>query len=336
MSKVLLPLLGASMLIVVAFDVFMTVFNPAEYGGPVTLRQNRVIWAAARWLSRNREGRRRHRALSLAAPLMALATVALWIMLLIVGFGLIYLPWMSTFIVDPGHLRTPVVEAFYFSASTATTLSIGDLVPDTQPLRVLAPLETLAGLGLLTAVLQYILAISERAQAMATTALDIRVHFDQDHTPEAITREIQQSEDALGWGEWCEEVSRSLLELWEAHTRYPILLYFHPPDDSEALSSQLGSLIRLRQSIERCESQGPLGRHPGFRAMCRSLEVYLTAVDRHFLPGPNDSGHGEHKLEESYARLLEQTGYDVSSQDGGDDGEQLVGPPERPSSKSRA
>ena len=222
MSKLLFPVIGVCMLLVVSVDVFMTVFNPAEYGGPVTLRQNRVIWAAARWMSRHREGRSRHRALSLAAPVMAIATIGLWIMLLIVGFGLIYLPWMSTFIVDPGHLRTPLVEAFYFSASTATTLSIGDLVPDTEALRVLAPLETLTGLGLLTAVLQYILAISERAQAMATTALDIRVHFDQNHTPEAIAREIQQSEDALGWGEWCEEVSHSLLELWEAHTRYPI------------------------------------------------------------------------------------------------------------------
>ena len=89
MSKLLFPLVGVCMLLVVSVDVFMTVFNPAEYGGPVTLRQNRVIWRAARWTSRYREGRSRHRALSLAAPLMAIATIGLWIMLLIVGFALI-------------------------------------------------------------------------------------------------------------------------------------------------------------------------------------------------------------------------------------------------------
>jgi hypothetical protein len=324
------------MLLVVAVDVFMTVFNPAEYGGPVTLRQNRAIWAVARRMSRHREGRSRHRALSLAAPLMAIATIGLWIMLLIVGFGLIYLPWMRTFIVDPGHLRTPLIEAFYFSASTATTLSIGDLVPNLPALRVLAPLETLAGVGLLTAVLQYILAISERAQAMASTALEIRVHFDSEHSPEVLSDEIQESEDALGWGEWCEEISRSLLGLWEAHTRYPILLYFHPPDESEALSSQLGYLIRLKQSIERSQQSGPLGRHPGFRAMCRSLEVYLTAMDRHFLPDSDPAQHGERNVEASYARLLEQTGYQVKTGDSRDESEELVDPRHEPRSKQSA
>jgi hypothetical protein len=322
------------MLLVVAVDVFMTVFNPAEYGGPVTLRQNRAIWRVARWMSRKRQGRARDRALSLAAPVMALATVGLWLMLLIVGFALIYLPWMNTFFVDPGHLRTPLVEAFYFSASAATTLSIGDLVPDLQALRVLAPLETLAGLGLLTAVLQYILAVSDRAQTMASTALDIRVHFDREHSPESVTGEIQHSEDALGWGEWCEQISRSLLELWEAHTRYPILLYFHPPDPAEALSVQLGYLIRLKQSIEQTDQHGPLGTHPGFRAMCRSLELYLIAVDRHFLPGPDQPA--DHNIDKSYARLLEQTGYGANASDAVEGSEPSLVPSQPPTSKRSA
>jgi hypothetical protein len=265
---------------------------------------------------------------------MAIATVALWIMLLVVGFGLIYLPYMKTFIVDPGHLRTPIIEAFYFSASTATTLSIGDLVPNIAAFRILAPLETLAGVGLLTAVLQYILAISDRAQAMASTALDIRVHFDREHSPESVTGEIQQSEDALGWGEWCEQISRSLLGLWEAHTRYPILLYFHPPDPAEALSAQLGYLIRLQRSIEQTDQQGPLGCHPGFRAMCRSLELYLTAVDRHFLPGPEDPA--DHDIENSYRRLLQQTGYSANTRDAVEDGEPSIVPNQAPTTKRSA
>jgi hypothetical protein len=335
LSKFLLPLLGALMLLVVAVDVFMPVFNPAEYGGPVTLRQNKAIWIVARWLSRKRHGRGRHRSLALAAPFMAVATVGLWLMLLIVGFGLIYLPWMQTFIVDPGHLRTPLVEAFYFSCSTATTLSIGDLVPNLQAFRVLAPLETLAGVGLLTAVLQYILAISDRAQAMASTALEIRVHFDREHSPESVTEEIQQSEDALGWGEWCEGISRSLLGLWEAHTRYPILLYFHPPDESESLSVQLGYLIRLQRSIERTKQEGPLRRHPGFRAMCRSLELYLRAVDRHFLRGHEASAE-EHDIEQSHSRLLQQTGYDANAPHQVEESEPSLVEPQRPSAKRSA
>ena len=314
MSELLLTVLGIVMLTVVAVDVFMTVFSPSEYGGPVTLWLNRLIWAITRNVSRGRGGRHAHRTLALAAPIMAVTTILLWIMLLIAGFALIYLPWMDTFLVSPGRLRSPVVEAFYFSASTATTLSIGDLVPNLAALRVLAPLETLAGIGLLTAVLQYILAISERAQEMATTSLNIAVHFEGEHEPEAVAEKIRQPDDVSAWGSWCEQVSRHLLALWEAHTRYPILLYFHPPNPSEALSTQLASLLHFRRAVLRPE-RNPLARHPGFLAMCRSLDLYLLAVDRHFLRGPAAGSDGVNDVERAYRRLVKQTGYAESVQD---------------------
>jgi ion channel len=306
MSGVLLTVVGVVLLVAVEVDVFMTVFSPSEYGGPLTLRLTRVIWRIARSLAR---GPGQHRALALAAPIMAVGTILFWIMLLIVGFGLIYLPWMDQFLVSPGHLRSPLVEAFYFSASTATTLSIGDLVPDLAWLRVLAPLETLAGVGLLTAVLQYILAISERAQDMATMALDIAVHFDEEHSPDTVLERIRLPEDAASWGQWCEQISRRLLSLWEAHTRYPILLYFHPLNESEALSTQLSSLLSLRRSVLRAPQRNPLAQHPGFLAMSRSLELYLVAIDHHFLPGRHQATQGPHDLEGAYQRLVKQTGY---------------------------
>jgi hypothetical protein len=319
-SEILFPALGVAVLAGVGTDVFMTVFNPAEYGGPLTRRQNRLLWAAARRLGRGREGRRRHYVLALAAPVMAVTTVFVWIMLLIVGFGLIYLPWMNTFLVSPGHLRAPWLEAFYFSASTATTLSIGDLVPNVAPLRLLAPFETLTGAALLTAVLQYTISISQYGLAMAATSMDIAVHFAGGEAPESVAERVRRAEEAAGWGEWCDTVSRSLLTLWQALTRYPILNYFHPPGRSEALPVQLESLLRLRWAVLRAPEPGPLARHPGFVAMCRSVEWYLIAVDRHFLPGEHAAGRDRSErrtVEQAYRRLLEHTGYVGEMRDGG-------------------
>lgn len=306
MSEVLLPAVGLVLLAVVGVDAFMTVFNPAEYGGFLTVRQNRLIWKIARSVA----GRRGHRALGVAAPLMAVATIVVWIMLLIIGFALIYLPWMRTFLVSPGEMRAPLVEAFYFSASTATTLSIGDLVPNLPMLRILAPLETLAGVGLLTAVLQYMLAISQRAQVMAGVALDIAVHFGPEQSPDVVADRIRRTGDATGWGEWCHQISSSLLNVWEAHTRYPILLYFHPVNEHEALSPQLGCLLHLRRAVLRRPEAGPLAQHPGFQAMCSSLELYLLAMDRHFVRHGVRSDDEAHKdLEGALNRLIYETGY---------------------------
>jgi hypothetical protein len=311
--EILLPVIGVAVLAGVGADVFMTVLNPAVYGGPLTRWLCQLIWAVFRRLSRGRQGPRRHRALAVAAPAMAVTTVVVWLMLLIVGFALIYLPWMDTFIVAEGRLRTPWVEAFYFSASTATTLSIGDLIPTSEPLRILVPLETLAGVGILTAVLQYIMAISQHAQETATLALDIAMHFDREHTPELVAEQAQRDEDAGMWGEWCDGVSRSLLALWQALTRYPILNYFHPPTLPEALPVQLGCLLRLRRTALRAPS--PLARHPGFVAMCRSLELYLTSIERHFLPAVDATRPGGRDLESAYRRLLQHTAYAAEVRD---------------------
>jgi hypothetical protein len=329
LSQVILPAIGLILLSAVLVDAFMTVFNPAEYGGPLSVRQNHVIWKIARRIGR----RRGHRALSLAAPLMAVATIMLWIILLIIGFALIYLPWIKTFLVSPGALRSPLIESFYFSASTATTLSIGDMVPDLPLLRIIVPLETLAGVGLLTAVLQYMLSISQRAQAMAAVALDIAVHLGPKQNPDAVSDRIRRSGDASGWGEWCQQISRSLLGLWEAHTRYPILLYFHPVNQHEALSTQLGSLLHLRRAVLRGPDSGPLAQHPGFQAMCSSLELYLLAMDRHFLPGDDVADDEENKdLEKAYQRLLQETGYGDELRNAGHDVAESPAHPPKPKS----
>lgn len=318
MSVILPTLLGLLFLAAVGVDVFMTIFNPAEYGGPLTLRQNRLIWAVARRAACDRHGKRRHGALALAAPVMALATVVLWIMLLIAGFGLIYLPRMHTFLVSPGSLRSPVLEAFYFSASTATTLSIGDLVPNTALLRILVPLETLAGAGLLTAVLQYIMSISQRAQAVSTSALDIAVHLDGADAQGGIVSRIRRSGDLAAWANWCDRVSQALLDIWEAHTRYPILLYFHPPARAEALPVQLGRLLPLRRAVRGAIASDPLACEPGFGALCRTIELYLIAVDRHLLPHRGDAtprDEAQDAVEAAFLRLLRHSGYDAPERD---------------------
>jgi Ion channel len=324
-TQILSVAVGVALIGAVATDVFMTVFSPAEYGGPLTRRQNRVLWAAVRRVAHGRQGRARHRTLALAAPVMALTTIIVWITLLVVGFAFIYLPWIDTFIVTPEGRRSLVVDAFYFSASTATTLSIGDLIPNRDLLRLLAPLETLMGIGLLTAVLQYTLAISQHAQGMAALALDIAVHFDPQNAPEHVADRVRGAEDAAVWGAWCEDTSRSLLGLWQAHTRYPILFYFHPPSASEALPPQLGWLLRLRNAVLRGPEPGPLARHPGFDAMCRSAALYLVAVDRHFVRGgdaPRDGRPEWRDVEAAYRRLLHRTAYADPEQAAADEDEQ--------------
>ncbi len=316
MGARLLVGLGIVLLLAAMVDVFLTVFSPAAYGGPITRRQNRLLWRAFRLLASRARQRTRDRWLALAAPVMAIATLGLWLLLVIVGFGLIYRPWITTFLVSPGHLRGEWTEALLFSGQTATTLGLGDVVPDLIALRFVSVAEAATGFALVTAVLGYILSISQAGRAMATLALDIAAHFDGENAPEKLMSRMGDAAQASAWGQWSESAARALLQSWVAHTRYPILLYYHPDQRGEALTVQLGSLLRFQRAV-RDAPAGTLVRHPGVQALSRAIDWYVLAVDRYFVPGGGgddrrDGDGGEANpiaVGEAYARLLEHTAY---------------------------
>lgn len=312
MGARLLVCLGIALLLAAAADVFLTVFTPAAYGGPITRRQNHFLWRGFRVLASRARRRTRDRWLALAAPLMALATLGLWLLLVVVGFGLIYRPWIRTFLVSPGHLRGEWTEALLFSGQSATTLGLGDVVPDLIALRFVSVAEAATGFALVTAVLGYILSISQAGRAMATLALDIAAHFDGDNAPENLVRRLGDDAQAAAWGQWSERAAQSLLQSWVAHTRYPILLYYHPDQRGEALTVQLGSLLRFRRAV-RDGPAAALARHPGFQALSHAIDWYVLAVDRYFLPVGGDGGGGGDSspaaVGEAYDRLLAHTAY---------------------------
>jgi hypothetical protein len=177
--------------------------------------------------------------------------------------------------------------------------------------------EAATGFALVTAVLGYILSISQAGRAMATLALDIAAHFDGDNAPEKLMSRMGDAAQAAAWGQWSERAARSLLQSWVAHTRYPILLYYHPDQRGEALTVQLGSLLRFRHAV-RDAPPGELARHPGFEALSRAIDWYVLAVDRYFVPGGGGAQGGDEgeagesdpsAVREAYARLLAHTAY---------------------------
>ena len=153
---VVLVALGILLLLLVATDVFLTVFSVEGTGGPVTMRLARLIWSGFRALGLRRDGTLRESLLALGGPTIVVATLVTWIALLILAYALIYLPFLRThFLFATGHLRVPFWEALYFSGQAAPTLGTGDMVPDSQILRVVEVLETITGFAVVTSARGY-------------------------------------------------------------------------------------------------------------------------------------------------------------------------------------
>ena len=303
---ILLPVLGALLVLLLGLDVFLTVFHSQGRGGPIGRRVSRLIWVAARSGGRRGDGSKRDGLLALGGPTIVIATLFVWVLLLVTGFTLIFYPWVETFLVSPGALRSPWAEALYYSAYTAATLGLGDVIANTEALRLITVLEAFGGFALLSASITYFLAIYRELITMQSLAADISGLC---RAGEVHVLDFTKAEGYEALARWCEQLASSLSKVLLAHFQYPVLHYFRPQEQSRALPVQLGALLRLRGLIAADEGSAVIStlvRHPSYLALVSGLESYLTDVDRLFVPGAAPevhSGRGD-KFDRAHARLL--------------------------------
>lgn len=303
---ILLPILGALLILLLGLDVFLTVFHPQGRGGPVNRRVSRLIWSAARWAGQRSDGSKHDGLLALGGPAIVLTTLLVWVLLLVTGFTLVFYPWVETFLVSPGTLRSPWAEALYYSAYTAATLGFGDVVANSEALRLITVLEAFGGFALLSASITYFLAVYRELIAMQSLAADISGLF---RAGETHVLEYTKREGYEALARWCEQLTNSLSKVLLAHFQYPVLHYFRPRKDSRALPVQLGAILRLRSLLAADEGSAVIsafGRHPSYLALQGGLESYLTDVDRLFIPASasatgRDQGD---EIDRAHARLL--------------------------------
>ena len=303
---ILLPMLGVLLLLLLALDVFFTVFHPQGRGGPVNRRVSHLIWSAARSRGQRPGGSKRDGMLALAGPTIVVTALFVWVLLLVTGFTLIFYPWVETFLVSPGTMRSPWAEALYYSAYTAATLGFGDVVANSEALRLITVLEAFGGFALLSVSITYFLAVYRELIAMQSLAANISGLLGAGETQ---VLEFTRAEGYGALARWCEHFARDLSKVLLAHFQYPALHYFRAPSNSRALPVQLGALLRLRSRVAEAEEPAlsAFSRHPSYLALTRGLETYLKDVDRLFIPAgiAGTTAGGVDEIDRAHGRLLD-------------------------------
>lgn len=311
-------LAGVLLLALVAADVFLTVFGIEGTGGPLTTRLSRTVWRIVRWLGVRRDGSLRETILAYGGPAIVVLSFLAWVMLLLVGYALIYLPFIRTdFIFASGHVRIPFWEAVYFSAQAAPTLGTGDMVPNLQSLRIVEVIESMSGFAVVTSAVTYLLAIYEELLARHTTAVVIANFFD-----DGLTRTLERIEKTGGdeVGRWADSVAGSVVRALEAHYQYPIVHYFRVISRRRAFAVQIGRLLDLNRAVSEGrpspEVAADVRAHPSYNGLMVALREYLSEVETHFIP----ERFARHLIERepnatvrAYGRLLLYLHYDEAA-----------------------
>ncbi|HKY05833.1 MAG TPA: hypothetical protein VJQ56_13135, partial [Blastocatellia bacterium] len=109
-------LLGAGLLALVGYDVYVTTLHARGKSGPLTDGFTRLVWRVSRGIAFKLPRGRRHKLLNRIGPALMPWVVVLVIALEVIGFSLIYLPNMPQEFYNQSGERGPAwIESLYFS-----------------------------------------------------------------------------------------------------------------------------------------------------------------------------------------------------------------------------
>jgi voltage-gated potassium channel Kch len=269
---------GAFLVVVALRDVFDTLLHP-HGRGVVSQGLIRGVWRTLR-----RAVRGNHAVLSLAGPLAFISVIAVWGALVVFGFALILWPhFPEGFAFGAGigvENREGLGNAVYLSMVNLTSLGYGDIVPTGDLLRYLGPLETLIGLGLLTASISWILFLYRVLSDYRSLSHEISVLLEAERRSGTGLAEIEPAVAARVLA----DLTSRVIAMRDDLVHSPIAYYFHPRDARHALPVLLPRLIEI---VDECSGEE---RAPALRfqaAMLRqSLDDLLETIADDFVDVP--------------------------------------------------
>lgn len=233
---------GVVVLALVLADVFETIVVPRPSPGRHRLSRYlvRPTWRLWRWLgARTRTGLARDGFYGLYAPGIAILLLLAWLVLLVVGYGLVFFALRAELDPAPANLGT----SLYFAGTSVLTLGYGDIVASGPLARGVSLLAAANGLGIVALVITFL--FSMYASYQRREALVVTLSARAKAPPSAVTLleayarlDLVAELPALfaAWEAWEAEVL-------DSHVAYPLLGYFRSSHDNISWVSALGAVL---------------------------------------------------------------------------------------------
>lgn len=232
-------LLGVALIAIALRDIFDVLFHPLGRG----VIARRVVLGVS-GLARRMPGGGGTLGL-LAGPLAYAAVVATWAALLPVGWALVFLPHLPEgFIFGPGldpSQNSGFFDALYISLVNLTSLGYGDISPQSSLLRVLGPVETMFGLGLLTASISWLISIYSAISRRDSLAHEVHLAKEAE---ERLGEKLVEADPEL-LESMLASFAEQLIRVRRDVIHFPITHYFRTEDEERALAGLLPFLDSL-------------------------------------------------------------------------------------------
>lgn len=281
MFDLVLTIVGAGLVLFVAYDVYGTVLHARGTAGPIGEAFNRSLWRAARAVAFRLSRKRRHHFLNAFGPLFLPALIAIYLMLLVAGFALIYYPRMpAEFAVDPEASSPRWIQAIYLSGVTLTTVGYGDITPRSVGMRVVAMVHSAAGFALISLTITYLLTVYRALERKRTIGLALYQQADEGADVAGFITNHFVAGRFLGFADSLRDTTRDMQEMLEAHFEHPVIHYFHPTVTHKSLPRMLFLVLETCAVIRSCLGQEheEVRRHPDVKILESTARYVLNEL----------------------------------------------------------
>jgi len=284
-----IPVLVAGMAIVVlaVADIFRTTLT-MRGAGPVTGKLNAWLWN--RLVSAHHR-RANHRLLSQAGAMLLAWTGILWVLLLMLGWSLIFLAAGDAIVESATNQPAGVAARIYYAGFTLFTLGVGDYRAVTAGWQMATILCVGNGLLAVTLAITYIVPVLGAVAEKRRLALLIASLGD---TAEDIVLGAWPNGGIEALGRHLEALAAPLMLQAELQLAYPALQHMHAIERRLSLTVQVAvladTLSILRYGLKPEARLHPLALRPaaeGVRAILRAMPHPVEEVDLPVPPPPD-------------------------------------------------
>jgi hypothetical protein len=255
--KGILTTVGFLLIILVVFEIYMTVLRAHKQPGPVSKKINRWLWWTASSVAYRLNQRSRHLILNSIGPILLPVLTAVLLTFLLVGYAFIYYPRLPQDfnIVSQPETTDQMREALYFSGVTLLTIGYGDVTPRTDFMRVIALLEGFSGVAVISLVITYLLTVSSAVQHKRAVALSFYHQAKHGADVAGFIIHYFRRDNFYGLEEIFRNGTRDIQILLESHIEHPVIYYFHSISVYKSMPRVLFILLEAANIINTCLDQ---------------------------------------------------------------------------------
>ncbi|SEP31883.1 Ion channel [Halogranum amylolyticum] len=272
--------LGVIVLSGTIIDLLWTTIWAEGGSGPLTTRLMSGIWKPLR-----RATSRESQLLTLAGPLILVASLATWIVLLWLGWTLVFAGSETAVIETSSQSAASWVERFYFVGYSLFTLGNGGFSPKGSVWQIATVFMTASGMLVVTLLVTYVLSVlgavtQKKLFASTVSGLGRR--------SEEIVATGWNGEQFDGFDLPLNTITTELNQLTVNHMAYPVLHYFYTQRRQYA---PVYNVVVLDDSLTLLRFGVPADIQPSAPVLKNarsSVETYLEMVDEMFIP-PDDA-----------------------------------------------